>query len=231
MLWVSVVFGLVLLRQLATANENLRLAEQLRVELAERKAAEELLYLNQERMKYLLSATPAVIYTADTAEPDSRRLAFISDNVRDVLGHAPDALTTDRRLWQACVHSEDRPELYRVKNNLQIVSSLLSLQAERVQDPKTAAMLRDSQNRVRSMAYIHEQLYRSSDLARVNFADYARALASHLLNSCQSADVGDISPRVDVADDARLSVYTAILCGLIVNELVSNALKHAFLPG
>lgn len=119
---------------------------------------------------------------------------------------------------------------HRVKNNLQIVSSLLSLQAARVQDPNTVEMLRDSQNRVRSMAYIHERLYRSPDLARVNFADYARALAGHLLNSYQSPDSETVSVRVDIGDDARLSVDTAIPCGLIVNELVSNALKHAFPP-
>lgn len=120
---------------------------------------------------------------------------------------------------------------HRVKNNLQIVSSLLSLQAARVQDANTAEMLRDTQNRVRSMAYIHERLYRSPNLARIDFAEYTRALTGHLLHSYSLTDSGAVSICVDIDDDIRLSVDAAIPCGLIVNELVSNALKHAFPAG
>ncbi len=116
---------------------------------------------------------------------------------------------------------------HRVKNNLQIVSSLLHLQASQVQDAKIVEALRDSQNRIRSMALIHEKLYGSQDLAQIDFAEYVRNLATFLFRSYQIyAD----TVKLDVVADApvRLTIDTAIPCGLIVNELISNALKHAF---
>ncbi len=117
---------------------------------------------------------------------------------------------------------------HRVKNNLQIVSSLLNLQAGQVTDPHTLDALQDSQTRVRSMALIHEKLYRSENLAKINFAEYIRDLISYLFR------VQNINPHqitVDIkADDIFLEIDTAIPCGLILNELASNAIKHAF-PG
>jgi PAS domain S-box-containing protein len=118
---------------------------------------------------------------------------------------------------------------HRVKNNLQVVSSLLSLQSKEVQDAASLEVLRESQNRVKSMALIHEKLYQSQDLSQVNFADYVRDLTTHLFRTYR-ANAGVVTLRVIVSDEVRLGVDTAIPCGLIVNELVSNALKHAF-PG
>jgi two-component sensor histidine kinase/CheY-like chemotaxis protein len=115
---------------------------------------------------------------------------------------------------------------HRVKNNLQVVSSLLYLQSENVNDPEVLGMLKDSQNRIRSMALVHERLYRTEDLARIDFPEYLRDLAAHLVSS-YSTDAHAVSLRLD-ADDIVLDVDTAIPCGLIVNELVSNSLKHAF---
>ena len=117
---------------------------------------------------------------------------------------------------------------HRVKNNLQIVSSLLNLQELQIKDARVADVLRDSQNRVRSMALIHERLYRAPDLARVDFAEYIRGLATHLWQS-YSAHAKHIALDLAVAP-LSLAVDTAIPCGLILNELISNALKHAF-PG
>lgn len=115
---------------------------------------------------------------------------------------------------------------HRVKNNLQIVSSLLYLQEEYMQDAKGIEVLRESQNRVKSMALIHEQLYGTADLAKIDFGRYIEGLAANLL------DAYGIDPariRLDVrADDIFLRVDMAVPCGLIINELVSNALKHAF---
>jgi len=115
---------------------------------------------------------------------------------------------------------------HRVKNNLQIVSSLLYLQEEYMQDAKGIEILRESQNRVKSMALIHEQLYGTADLAKIDFGRYIEGLAANLF------DAYGIEParvRLDVrAEDISLGVDMAVPCGLIINELVSNALKYAF---
>jgi PAS domain S-box-containing protein len=115
---------------------------------------------------------------------------------------------------------------HRVKNNLQVVSSLLSLQSEQIQDGRTWEMFVDSQARIRSMALVHEKLYQSAELARVNFGEYVRSLGAYLLRSYgEKADTVTIT--VDIAG-TTLDIDMAITCGLITNELVSNALKHAF---
>jgi PAS domain S-box-containing protein len=115
---------------------------------------------------------------------------------------------------------------HRVKNNLQIVSSLLSLQAGRMPHSPALDRLLDTQNRVRSMALIHETLYRSQNLARVNFAAYVDNLCTHLLRAF-AVDPARVQ-FVSHVPAAGLELDEALLCGLIINELVSNALKHAF---
>jgi two-component sensor histidine kinase len=115
---------------------------------------------------------------------------------------------------------------HRVKNNLQIVSSLLRLQSQQIKDQPALDVLKESQNRIRSMALIHERLYRSQDLASIDFAVYIRDLASHLIRSYR-ARPGPVELQID-AQDVYLAIDTAIPCGLITNELISNALKHAF---
>jgi two-component sensor histidine kinase/CheY-like chemotaxis protein len=115
---------------------------------------------------------------------------------------------------------------HRVKNNLQVVSSLLYLQSESIADPRLLGALQDSQNRVRSMALVHERLYQTEDLARINFPGYIRDLAGHLLSSYNSG-AHHVELTID-ADDVSLDVDTAVPCGLIINELISNSLKHAF---
>lgn len=116
---------------------------------------------------------------------------------------------------------------HRVKNNLQIISSLLDLQSEHTDNEAAAEMFWECQSRVRSMALVHERLYRSNDLAKVDFAGYLESLAEYLLDS-YSTDRQCIRLELDVAPDIRLPIDLAIPCGLLVNELVSNCLKHAF---
>lgn len=115
---------------------------------------------------------------------------------------------------------------HRVKNNLQVISSLLRMQLDRLSDPNASIILQESQNRIRSMAMIHEQLYRTRDMSRINLKSYLETLLLHLLQS-YSEDQQKISYRLD-ADDIPIDLDTAIPCGLIATELISNALKHAF---
>ena len=118
---------------------------------------------------------------------------------------------------------------HRVKNNLQIISSLLALQARGNGDPEVRRMFEESQGRIRSMALIHEQLYQSGELSRIDFLEYVRRLCSYLIE-CTGDQDGRVSLRLDVAA-VGLPLNLAIPCGMILNELVSNALKHAFPSG
>ncbi len=117
---------------------------------------------------------------------------------------------------------------HRVKNNLQIISSLLSLQAVKTEDHASSVALHESQNRVRTMALVHEKLYRSKYLASIDFAEYLRDLATFLMQSYSQID-HNVSLRLN-CQPLALAVDTAIPCGLLVNELIANCLKHAYPP-
>lgn len=115
---------------------------------------------------------------------------------------------------------------HRVKNNLQVISSILNLQSMYVKDKNTLEILDESRNRIRTMAIIHEHLYQTTNFSSISFTDYIQNIVSHLLSSyCIDGK------QVEFIDDlelVQLSLDQAIPCGLIVNELVSNSLKYAF---
>ncbi len=170
-----------------------------------------------------------------------------SGDVRDVLmtmGAIPDTrrcvvslldITSRKKAEQQIIDQLKEKEIllkeihHRVKNNLQIISSLLNLQSRYVQDAEIRNIARDCQNRIRSLSIIHENLYRSKDLGRVDFEDYLRRLVDGLFSAY---NVPSDTIRYTVrAENVTLGIDTAIPSGLIVNELVSNCLKHAFPHG
>lgn len=142
---------------------------------------------------------------------------------------------TARRRQETALHESLREKEallkevhHRVKNNLQVIMSLLRLEAGRSAHPPTRIALGDMRQRIHSMALLHETLYRSGNLARVDFEAYVRQVATHLIRS-QNTRPGAIRLQLDLVP-TQLEIDQAIPCGLIINELVANSLKHAF-PG
>jgi two-component sensor histidine kinase len=130
--------------------------------------------------------------------------------------------------------SEERKEAllrevhHRVKNNLAVICSLFYLQSMQTKDEGTVQMFRDMENRVHSMALVHERLYGSENLARIDFAEYALTLTKDILSAH-----GSPGPSVELKSDLEpiiMNADLAVPCGLILNELISNAFKHGF-PG
>ena len=140
---------------------------------------------------------------------------------------------TERKLAEAKIQTSLREKEvllqevhHRVKNNLQVISSLLDLQSQEIEDKAMLEVFRESQNRVQSMAIVHEKLYQSKDFAKINFAEYTESLTSYLFKA-YALNISNITLVLDI-DDVNFNIDTAIPCGLIINELVSNALKYAF---
>jgi len=143
-------------------------------------------------------------------------------------------ITGRRRMEEALRQSlQDKDMLikeihHRVKNNLMVIQSLLRLQLKDIDDEQSKAFFVEAQDRVRAMSMIHERLYRSEDLSSVDSSEYIKSLVNSLLDN-YSTSSGTLRHRYDI-EDTTLDVDTVIPIGLIINELVSNALKHAF-PG
>lgn len=159
-------------------------------------------------------------------EERTKELAEINEELKKEIAERKDAeeqikaSLTEKEVLLKEIH-------HRVKNNLQIISSLLNLQSKYVTGRNAAEKFKESQNRVKSMALIHEKLYQSKNLAEINLADYIKNLSSHLVRFYASDKV---KLKLDLGD-VLMNIDKAIPCGLIVNELVSNSLKHAFSEG
>ncbi len=117
---------------------------------------------------------------------------------------------------------------HRVKNNMQVISSLLNFQSKHCSDEESIEMFKESQNRIRSMALIHEKLYHSKELSSINFNEYINSLVTGLFKF-YGVSTNKVSLEIDV-ENIEIEIDTAIPCGLIINELLSNSFKHAF-PG
>lgn len=167
----------------------------------------------------------------DEREQEKKTAAALAQRAEELERSMAERQRAEERLKTSLQEKEVllREIHHRVKNNLQVIASLLNLQSKNIKDPQALGMFVESRNRVKSMAIIHEKMYQSKDLARIDFADYVRNLAASL---CRTYRVQHdaVALTVDVAD-VYLSVDTAIPCGLIINELVSNSLKHAFPEG
>ena len=116
-----------------------------------------------------------------------------------------------------------------MKNNLQVISSLLRLQSRYINDQKSIDIFKETQNRVRSIAILHEKLYQSEDLAKIRFDEYVKILAEDLLYFYE-LDKSNINMKIDM-EEISLNIETAIPCGLIIDEMVANSLKYAFPDG
>jgi PAS domain S-box-containing protein len=166
------------------------------------------------------------LYSFPFIDQKTGQMKGVIEYVRDITQRkqAEDRLQSSLREKEVLL----REVHHRVKNNLQVIQSLISLQTRRIKDEQAVEMCKESQRRIRAMALVHERLYQSTDLSRIEFADYLRSLIIHLFHSMLS-DTNRIALTMDL-EPVQLNINTAIPCGLIVNELVSNALKHAF-PG
>jgi PAS domain S-box-containing protein len=166
---------------------------------------------------------PVEINVALVRDPEGKPL-YIQSIVRDISERkkAEEKIKASLREKEILL----REIHHRVKNNMQIISSLHKLQSTNIKDKQAVEILQSTQNRIKSMALIHEKLYQSQDFSRVDLGEYVKSLTSQLFSS-----YGVNSHRIKLSTDIKdifLDLNTAIPCGLIINELVSNSLKHAF---
>jgi len=158
---------------------------------------------------------------------DSENGHYTTSIIRDVT----DRKITEQKLQKSIKEKEMllKEIHHRVKNNLMIISSLLNLQSGYIKDENSKLIFMESQNRARSMALIHERLYQSTDLKNIDFGEYIQTLANDLYNT-YVMDQNLIKMNIET-DKLNLDIDTSIPLGLILNELVTNSLKHAFSPG
>jgi len=179
---------------------------------------------------YVLSAA-VKLFTAAVSLTTAAVLPFTVQHAFDLIRQAR---ATEQRTAELRASEERKDALlqevhHRVKNNMAVICSLFDLQSIHTKNQETAQIFRDMENRVHSMALVHESLYGSDNLARIDFAEYSRRLAEDILASHASPDVS-VRLRADL-EPVIMGADLAVPCGLILNELVSNAFKHGFPEG
>lgn len=191
-----------------------------------------------EMVNEVLKTGEVLSHTFELKDPDSGRAVYYENrfskmNENEVIVLARN-VTESMEYETMLVETVKEKEVllkevhHRVKNNLQVINSILNLQSSYVEDQKTLEIINESQNRIRSMSYIHESLYQTKDFSSINFAEYITNLVQNLVHSYEIYE-GKIDLKMDVMP-VKLALDQAIPCGLILNELVSNALKYAY-PG
>jgi two-component sensor histidine kinase len=179
---------------------------------------------------YILSAA-VKLFTAVVSLTTAAVLPFTVPHAFQLVQQAKtsEQVTTKLRASEERKEALLREVHHRVKNNLAVICSLFYLQSTHTQDEEAAQIFRDMENRVHSMALVHESLYGSENLARIDFAEYAQSLANDIFSSHESPG-GSIHLKNEL-DPVVMGADLAVPCGLILNELISNALKHGFPSG
>ena len=160
-------------------------------------------------------------------EKDMEILSFVSDEIALAINKKRAEEQIKRDLEEKEILLQEIH--HRVKNNMQIISSLLKLQSAHIKDKRALELFQNSRDRVKTMALIHDALYRSKDLANIDFAEYVRKLTTQIFVSYGTSS-NLIKIKINIKD-VLMDINTAIPCGLIINELVSNSLKYAFPEG
>lgn len=206
-------------------------------------------FLHPDDYTVMLDRRNLIVHIGQSVEPSEQRLVRLDGQIvyvevisipiiyrgRNAVLTVSRDMTARRRTEEQLRASLREQEVllkeihHRVKNNLQVISSLLDLQSDYITDAPIIAMFRESQNRIRAMALIHEKLYLSRNLAQIDFGEYLEDLTEHLFRS-YATEVGAVRLVMEV-DAILLGIDTAIPCGLILNELLANALKYAFPTG
>lgn len=168
----------------------------------------------------LLSANVTVSLVRDSSDSPNYFVA-VFDDITDRKQH-------ERELEESIKEKEVllKEVHHRVKNNMQVISSILNLQSSYIDDETALSILRESQDRIKSMSFVHESLYQSKTLSEVNFSEYIKNIASNLFHSYGRPE-GGIALQFEL-EELFLNLDTSIPCGLIINEVVSNSLKYAF---
>ncbi|MEW6667383.1 MAG: histidine kinase dimerization/phosphoacceptor domain -containing protein [Thermodesulfobacteriota bacterium] len=180
----------------------------------------------QEHLEEVVKERTADLKTAVETLRTSRIAAL---NIMEDVIQAKDALKEREEHLKTSLREKEvllKEIHHRVKNNLQIISSMLNLQLPYLKDGQAVDLFKESQNRVHSMALIHEKLYQSESLAKIDLPEYIRSLTASLFLSYGVSE-RSIRPKISV-EDISVDIDTVVPCALIINELVSNSLKHAF---